>query len=223
MNSRTVLLVFLCAALPARAADCPTDSITKPGYTYSSDAPVYASPEGTDFGRTVYDGWDLTQGTLRIHHWGGLGTSTVHASDLFDVTGVPPGTEVVVELRMNVAGWAATDGCGGSGCAGYVGASITTPVQTVHQYGIGPTYGGLVGIGFWVATNLALTAGTPVPVSFLIEARRTAGGSHSADGVGTYTFLGLPKGVHVVSCQGYLDPSVPARPQSWGALKGAYR
>ena len=218
-----LFLAALCAAAPAQAGGCPTDGIEKPGFTYSSDAALYATPEATDFGRTVYDGWDLVHGTLRIHHWGGLGTSTVHASDLFDVNGVPTGTEVVVEVRMNVDGWAATDGCGGTGCAGYVGASITTPVESAYQYGIGHTFGGVVGIGFWVATNLTLTAGTPVPVSFLIEARRTAGGSHAADGVGTYTFLGLPEGAKVVSCQGYLDPSVPALPRSWGSLKAAYR
>jgi len=218
-----LLLVSACAcALPARA-ECPNDTITKPGFTYESSEPVYQTADATDFGRTVSDGWNLVNGTLRIHHWGGLGTSIVEVTDLFDVTGVDPGTEVVVLLRMDVAAWAATDGCGGTGCAGYVGGSIATPEQTVYQYGVGPTYGGLVDFSFWVITSVTLTAGTPLPVSFKLDAMRVPGGSHSADGVGTYRFSGLPAGAHVVSCQGYVDPTTPALPSSWGALKAAYR
>jgi len=218
-----LFLAALCAAAPAYAGDCPMDGIEKPGFTYSSDAAVYATPEAIDFGRTVYDGWDLVHGTLRVHHWGGLGTSTVHATDRFDVTGVPPGTDVVVEVRMYVGGWAATDGCGGTGCAGLVTGTITTPEQTVSQYGIGATFGGIAGFSFWVVSNVSLVAGAPVPITFALEGKRSPGGSHSADGLGTYTFHGLPEGAKIVSCQGYLDPSVPALPSSWGSIKAAYR
>ena len=224
-HALALLLAVLAGAgaLPAQAGDCPANGIEKPGFTYSSVAGVYQSPEGTDFGLTVYDGWDLTKGTLRIHHWGGLGTSTVHASDLYDVTGVPPGTEVVVTVRMDVAAWAATPGCGGTGCAGVVTGRITTPQGTVEQFGIGHTYSGLVPCSFYVETDLTMTAGTPVPVTFSIEGRRTAGGSHAADGVGTIRFLGLSGGEVVVSCQGYVDPSTPVHPSSWGTLKARYR
>ena len=214
---------LLAGALPAQAADCPTNGIEKPGFTYSSVSPTYQTTPVTSWGRTVYDGWDLTSGVVRIHHWGGLGNSVVHASDLYDVTGVAPGTKVTVILRMDVAAWAATDGCGGTGCAGYVGGQITTPEQTRYRYGIGSTFGGLVGFGFYVDTPLTLTAGTPVPVSFMIEAHRTAGGNHEADGVGTFRFLGLSNGQAVVSCQGYRDPSTPALPASWGGVKALYR
>ena len=210
-------------ALPAQAGDCPSNGIEKPGFTYASVSAAYQTPETISYGRTVYDGWDLTNGTLRIHHWGGLGNSVVHAADLYDVTGVPPGTKVTVILRMDIAAWAATDGCGGTGCAGYVGAQITTPEQTREQHGIGHTFGGFVGFGFYVETPLTLTAGTPVPVAFMIEAHRTAGGNHEADGVGTFRFLGLTGGQAVVSCQGYVDPSTPALPTSWGGVKARYR
>ena len=219
-----VLAVLAVAgALPAQAGDCPTNGIEKPGFTYSSVSATYQTTPVTSWGRTVYDGWDLTSGIVRIHHWGGLGNSVVHASDLYDVTGVAPGTKVTVILRMDVAAWAATDGCGGTGCAGYVGGQITTPEQTRYQYGIGSTFGGFVAFGFYVDTPLTLTAGTPVPVSFMIEAHRTAGGSHEADGVGTFRFLGLTDGQAVVSCQDYRDPSTPAQPASWGRVKSAYR
>jgi len=199
------------------------NGIEKPGFTYSSVSGVYSTPESTDFGRTVADGWNLATGTLRIHHWGGLGTSTVHVSDFYDVTGVPTGTQVVVLVQMDVAAWAATDGCGGTGCAGYVEGRITSPEQTVSQFGVGHTFGGLVTFGFFVGSYVTLTAGTPTPISFQIDARRVPGGSHSADGVGTIHFLGLAPGQTVVSCQGYVDPSTPALPTSWGGVKARYR
>jgi len=219
-----LLAVFAVAgALPAQAGDCPTNGIEKPGFTYSAVSATYQTTPVTSWGRTVYDGWDLTTGVVRIHHWGGLGNSVVHAADLYDVTGVPPGTKVTVILRMDVAAWAATDGCGGTGCAGYVGGQITTPEQTRYQHGIGSTFGGFVAFGFYVDTPLTLTAGTPVPVSYMIEAHRTAGGNHEADGVGTFRFLGLTNGQAVVSCQGYRDPSTPAFSSSWGGVKALYR
>jgi hypothetical protein len=222
---KTLLLLFVAhfAVAPARAQECPVNGIEKPGFTHSSADSIYWTDAATDFGRTVYDGWDLVRGTLRIHHWGGLGTSTVHATDLFDVTGVAPGTNVVVGLWLQAGGWAATSGCGGTGCAGVLTATITTPEQTVSDYGVGATFGGVVSLGCQVYTALTLTAGTPVPVTFALEGKRSPGGSHSVDGTGTYTFLDVPEGVTVVSCQRYLDPSVPARPQTWGRLKALYR
>jgi len=219
-----LLAVLACVgALPAQAGDCPTNGIEKPGFTYSSVSGAYQTPDSTDFGQIVYDGWNLSTGTLRVHHWGGLGTSTVHVSDLYDLTGVPPGTQVVALAVMDVKAWAATDGCGGTGCAGYVGGTITSPEQTATQFGVGPTYGGFVSFNFFVASYVTLTAGTPTPVTFQIDARRVPGGSHSADGVGTIHFVGLAPGQTVVSCQGYVDPSTPALPTSWGGVKARYR
>jgi hypothetical protein len=224
-SSAILVALFVSAgagALPAQAA-CPTNTIDVPGWSFQSAEPVYQSPVATDFGYQVYDGWDLVAGTVHVHHWGGLGNSIVRATDLYDVAGVPPGTNVTVTVQMDVGAWAATDGCGGTGCAGFVSGQIFIPGGSYYDYGVGPTFGGLVGFSFRVEGSLTLTAGAPVPVSYELLARRTAGGSHSANGVATIRFLGLPEGAVITSCQGYVDPSTPALPSSWGRLKARYR
>ena len=69
--------------------------------------------------------------------------------------------------------------------------------------------------------GITFTAGTPVPLTFRLEGHQTAGGAHETDADATIRFTGLPPGVHVTSCQGYVDPSTPALSTSWGGSRPA--
>ena len=84
-------------------------------------------------------------------------------------------------------------------------------------------FGGTQTLAFVTGARLDLVAGTPAPVRVELTAYQSAGGRHVADGDAAIRFLGLPPGAHVVSCQGYADPSTPALPSSWGEVKALYR
>jgi len=73
------------------------------------------------------------------------------------------------------------------------------------------------------ALTLPVAAVAGTPIHLVIELRAQA-----LDGRGeleaTLEFTGLPPGVRLVSCRGYVsDAPVAARRTSWGRLKAAYR
>ena len=225
-----LILAAACAgALPARAADCPTNYFK---YAYStfvqSDSARYTLPLGTDFGEPVDLSYDLVAGMVHEHSFAGLGGSTwVRVSDLYDVAGVAPGTPVLATAELLVDdAWVETVGCGGTGCWGFVYARIVSGPDSIEASNGINVYESNTKVSltpFGSKLGITFTAGTPIPLTFRIEGHQTAGGSHATDATARIRFSGLPAGASVVSCQGYVDPSTPARPSSWGRLKAAYR
>ena len=137
-SSALAVLFFAlgCAgALPAFAGDCPTSELHSHGITIVSTAAVLDTLFGPGAGGVPdHCGYDLQRGMLSVYHPGSLVASYVYASDLFDLSGVAPGTEVNATVELAVEGWIATDGCGGSGCAGTVTGAIRTPVDSRQQF-----------------------------------------------------------------------------------------
>ena len=220
-----VLLAFLSAT--AHAA-CPANVLKYASNSTESTASAYDIPLGTWFGEPVHLGYDLAQGLLHEHNYAGLGGACwVRATDLYDVEGVAAGTIVPATLELTVSNIevGTESGCGGTGCWGFVHARLIAGADSVEQSaGINVYNVGKVSLPpFKVQLGVTFTAGTPVALTSWLEGHQTAGGAHETDADGTIRFLGLPSGVHVTSCQGYVDPSVPALPSSWGALKAAYR
>jgi hypothetical protein len=219
------MVVVCLGPRPARAADCPPSQLHFHGLSIETTAAVYDTSFGPAAGGVPdEDGYDLHQATLTVYHPASLVPTYVYASDLFDVMGVPPGTLLVVTVELAVDGWIATNGCGGSGCAGSVTGAIQTPVDSRQQFATANIYAAAkVPFTFVVHAQAELTAGTPVPIRFDLTGSRALGGSHYSDAHAHYQFLGLPQGAVVTSCQGYIDPSTPAGFATWGLLKSRYR
>ena len=225
---RRLAFLLLSFAPPARAG-CPMNDLWYSGSLAQSDAPTFDVPLGTAFGAPTDIGYDLAAGRLHEHSDAGLGGgSWVRVTDLYDVEGSTPGTLFVATAELAVSNaWVGTEsGCGGTGCWGFVGARIVTAEgdSTEQSAGINVYNVGKVGLPpFSTTIGVTFTVGTPVPLTFRLEGHQSAGGAHLTDADASIRFTGLPPGVHVVSCQGYVDPSVPALPPSWGSLKAAYR
>ena len=150
----------------------------------------------------------------------------MRTTDFYDVAGVSPGTIVPATVELTVTAWVGTSsGCGGTGCWGFVSGRIVTPSDSSESSaGINVYNVGKVDLApFTVRVGVTFVAGTPVPLAFRLEGHQTAGGAHATDANATFRFQGLPPGAYVTSCQGYVDPSTPASPSSWGRLKVLYR
>src|SRR5262245_35716756 len=126
------------AASPA-LAQCPESRLLFPSLgPLTTVAPTFdvTSPDG---GRIQ---GDHTIGQFSLHHSGSLAQTVIAASDRFDVSGVPPGTPVPMTFRLHITGWTYTDGCGGTGCCGYLGASIRAGSDSATIDLTGHTFGG---------------------------------------------------------------------------------
>lgn len=70
---------------------------------------------------------------------------------------------------------------------------------------------------------LAVTVGQTFTLKFEVRAFSSAFFT-GASGTATFSFLGVPTGAAVVSCNGYVsDKAVATKPASWGQLKSWYR
>jgi hypothetical protein len=219
-----VFLATVSCAAPAGAGPCPVNTFFHSGIVEPIDAAAFDTTMGTAQGFPNRDAFDLVAGTLHVYHPGSLSYTLVDVSDLFDVEGIPPGTIVPVTIEAQAWGWIATDGCGGTGCYGYVALRLTTPTDA----GQGEANFNLFGpesrpFSYVVTSQAVFQAGSPILVSVALQAGRAPGGSHYAMGDASYRFVGLPAGARVVSCRGYADPGTPALPRSWGSLKARYR
>ena len=170
----------------------------------------------------VYGGagsYDLVAGRISARAAGcsgwegpGGGYVSVRASDRFRLVGPPGGGAVAFEARLLLTG----------GIGGFVGTCGGDIVE-VGGASASANDGG--------NTYLYITLGIPlshrVGDEFRIDcyASASAGGSGGLGFVdGQLSFVGLPLGYGVTSCQGYSgDGAVWTRPASWGALKLRYR
>lgn len=210
---------LLLVATRAAADPCPASVLalysTMPVESFApADSTVQAG------GRLV--AYDLRRGTLRLVHTGGVGSAFVRGVDRYTVSGLPNGTRVDFAALLDVDGFSATQGCGGTGCyltfaarLGDAGGEIERSVEATFA----PDTVRLVETLRW---PLVVEAGVPFELHFELSALRAPGASHWGGGTAALHFGGLPPGATVTSCQGY-DSATPTRTTSWGRIKQIYR
>jgi hypothetical protein len=222
-----VLLSILTAhsfAVPDAVAECPVSTFALGGLAQPWSEAVLDTSVNSGGDITGRAAFDLVAGTLALVHGGGLSPTFVVARDLFDVTGVPPGTKVVLVVELVAMGTVSSPGCGGSGCHGVLEGTITAGGESAFEQAIGTVFApGVVPVA--VAPRLAVTlvAGTPTPIEVELRGRRTPGGNHRVEATGSYRWLGLPAGTGIVSCRGFTGAPTPVQSTaSWGRVKAAY-
>jgi hypothetical protein len=162
-------------------------------------------------------------GQYSLHHSGYLAPTDVVARDRFEVTGFPAGTQVSVTLRLLVEGRTYTEGCAGTGCCGYLVATVRAGADTGAVTLVGHTFGGRADFSGAVEVPVMLVAGIPLDLEVEMFARRCPGGAHTVDATGRIVFDGTDEEAAVVSCKGFGPIAVPVRRRTWGELKTIYR
>jgi hypothetical protein len=208
------------AGSPARA-QCPASTLTFPalGSTTTTTNPVFDVTGANG-------GWirgDHRAGVYSLHHDGSLSPTDVIARDLFDVTGVPAGTPVSVNVKVWVEGWTYTTGCGGSGCCGMLAVTARSGADSWTTTMSGSSYAGRADFSGGAMVPIVIVAGTPREIEVELFARRCPGGSHTVDATGKAYFEVTDPQVTVVSCKGFGTITVPVIRRSWGHLKSVYR
>lgn len=214
-----VLALFCTPSLAHAGATCPVSEFDLGATIY----PEYgAVADTTVSGR--HGAYDLPNATLEVLHNGGLSSTSVRARDAYDVLGVAAGTHVPATVELSAQGAVWTIGCGGSGCWGGLFGRIFDGVNEQHAQSDANVFGpDTVAVSFVITLPVDLVAGQANPLEIQLGGYRAPGGSHLVEGTGSWRFLGLPAGVQVVSCQGFVGQPTPVRPASWGRLKASYR
>lgn len=212
--------VLLACVLPAplRAAPCP-DSYVSIGIPSSITAAAVFDTSGW----TGEARWNIPAGNVYMYSTGSLAGTTVDVFDDFDVTGVAPGTVVNVLATLTVDGAVWTDGCGGSGCAGWYSVWFrhgSDSLEVLHADGM---FSGRIDHHDVVQLRVPITAGTPERLEIRARGARSPGGSHQSEANAVLSFTGLDEGVGVTSCKGFAGTVVPVRTNSWGRIKTMYR
>jgi hypothetical protein len=74
------------------------------------------------------------------------------------------------------------------------------------------------------SVDLAVPLTGNAPIGLVIEGAGNANFNATSSGTLDFSFVDLPPGWGVTSCNGYRqEPAVPALPRSWGTVKAAYR
>jgi len=213
----------LAGAAPANAT-CPASSfVLNTSGPFTTTAPTLDSTSTPYPGGAFHAAYDLPLGTVSMSQCCSLAGASVDAFDAYDVSGVPSGTPVSFTANFTVDGRVWTDGCGGSGCGGYVGIHVGSGsafADTTYSIGL---FSGSQSFHDVRRLPITMVAGTPVVIDFRLRGARSPGGSHGSSGDGVISFSDLPPGAGIRSCQGYAGAPTPARPMSWGALKTIYR
>ena len=217
-----VLLALVAAVAESPAlAQCPASTLTfpTPGSEVTTSAPT--------FDVTSTDGcWvrgDHHTGVYSLHHDGYLAPTDVVARDLIDVTGVPVGTPVSVNVRVLVQGWVYTTGCSGAGCCGTLVATARSGTDSMATQMGATSYVGRGDFSGAVLVPIVIVAGTPREVEVEMWSRRCPGGAHTVDATGQVTFEVINPSVTVTSCKGFGSTTLPVHRWSWGRIKLSYR
>jgi len=164
-------------------------------------------------------GFDVPAGHLELASWGKFDTH-VRVRDTFLVQGAPLGTPVLGVLELVAEGTVSTWGCGGSNCWGY----LTVRVDAGDAGGVDTdgknVFGGSVPARADVAVPIVFISGVPKDV--FVELAGSGSADHGTTATATYRFSGLPNGVGVASCRGFVHAPTPAVAASWGRVKAAY-
>ena len=212
--------VGVCVVADAAHAQCPETTLQFP---YLGTLTVATPTFDVNSPDTGWIRGDHHTGEFSLHHCGSLSPTVCRALDRYDVTGVPPGTLVPVTVRLSIDAFAETGGCGGSGCCGFLRATVRAGRDTATAAGVGQTFGGRAGFQLDVEVPITMIAGTPREIEIEMYSRRCAGGAHTVDGTGRLEFVGTDPDAAVKSCKGFGPYAVPVRGFSWGSLKTLYR
>ncbi len=223
-RSALLALALLAAATGSAGAGaaCPEGSASLGGYGTGYTVAAAWDTSSSTYG-SYHVASDLTTGTLQMQQCCNLAATFVDAADLYDVQGVAPGTPVALTVQLVVDDAVISMGCGGTGCSGTVGATIQhgADIQRVEHTPL--LFTGRDDYHDVLLLPVTIVAGTPERIDFTAYGHRNPGGNHASEAYGTFTFLGLPAGASVTSCQGYAPLATPARPSTWGRLKAIYR
>lgn len=222
--SATLLLALSCAlrASPAVAQSCPPSVLglytTEPVESFAAiDSAVQAGS-----GRMV--SYDLVHGALRLNHPGNVGWAFVRAVDRFMISGLPQGTVVPITALLDVDGFSATLGCGGTGCHLTFGARLGDSAGDVERSVETTFHPDTLRLVETMSRLLSIEVGVPYELHYELWVARPPGASHWGGGSARLRFSGLPAQATLTSCQGYaVEASTPVRTTSWGRVKQIYR
>ena len=225
MRAATLLLASLLALTIAGTAraSCPLNTLTVHDSSETSSA---SSDQLTlehfcpPYGGTALAGasYDLVAGSAALTASGTSecgGGASVATHDVFTLVG-PAAGSFTFTARLVVH-------------AGFSGRPATSSSEAAATFreGASNSKGFNTGLGLPGDATLDLTITRDVGQTFdlfLTLDCYSLGLSAGSDVTAQLSFLGLPPGYGVVSCQGYAsDPSVPVRVTSWGRLKTIYR
>ena len=148
------------------------------------------------------------------------GLETILEDD-FQLVGLAPGTPASFTVVLHLRGEAHNFDAPGGGGGWRMRATLQEGASNVVAKNWNVSFGGDQFINEPLPLAIAAVAGTPVHLRIAVRAEALSG---RAELEGLLEFTGLPPGVTLTSCRGYLsDAPVAARRTSWGRLKAVYR
>ncbi len=218
-------LALALTSTPVRA-QCPLDTLCVVTGC-SSWTGAQGSTSGSANNTSSSASYDLL--SLKFNLYGNAGAGDLYsgggsasANDLYVVAGPPDGTPVTLAVQVHVSGVFITGGpfpsAGGTArVGGPNGAvlSISGGAQPVGGFGYYGT------VDSTAVMPLTVAAGEP----FLLRWTVSGGAVSGSTSMGmTATFVNVPPGITIHSCQGYAyDSATAARTASWGRVKALYR
>jgi hypothetical protein len=216
------IVVALTITSATATAQCPSSGWDVGFTSGSSTQPIYSAGGAS---------WNLIEGRFSggasgATEMGGFLSMTVR--DIYRIVGPASAVPIPFRARVVLSGHASgsmeTVPGAGSGC---FGSSVTfelIPEGGLPAYAeIGSSQSPCAGVDIDAVVELAL-AKLPGE-EFLLRHRFyiSSGAYQTAFAEGLLTFLDLPPGYSIASCQGYVGPAVPTSNASWGQLKHTYR
>jgi hypothetical protein len=225
-----IIFIRLAIGLPATASSdvCPLSCVTlgldsidsSCSDVASRDTSASLSKTGNSFQRAQFT---IPRGlvTVAAEGYSDVGEAVVSLRDRFQLLGTTPGVPITFSARLHIE---QTGTCGcfpGDACISASGEAVLA--EGDHLINYFPACTG--------AHDLVLPIQTASGESFemWIYLKGTAGSDSRfyqgrLSATGALTFLDLPDGARVVSCNGYAsDWAVPVRRTTWGRLKMLYR
>jgi len=210
------LLAIGLSSVAARAA-CPPDTLVLDSAMLVSNATARDTTSGL-----LESAYDLGTHQLTITV-GSLNASNIllvasHATDDFEITGVPAGTVVHLTATLALSGHIFVHPSGPNGFESYH-ALLADDNGAVSELPWSPNGCCHITVAQTLGIPLVETAGQPFRLRFAIDLRLRD--AESSGYIGQLTFAGLPPGAAIVGCQ--LSGITPVRRTDWGALKLRYR
>lgn len=214
----------LCVATTSAADPCPSSLVCVAGQTCESMTTVSGGREvnfnGGVSASAVYDWSASTCGAITQLPFNSPSPieARVEANEDFVITGIPPGTPLVIHARIRVV--ANVNSPGGiapsNHAAGWLEKVGAGRVETVaSSESVGPP----VDLDQVLPLDFPNLAGEPFRLTMGARSDSREGTSRAAV---TLSFVDLPPGAVVSSCHSSGTP-VPTTPVSWGRLKSRYR
>lgn len=211
-------------AVPAHAT-CPSNQIQLSHSSGASNQPrasLDTTWAGPSFSTSA--SYDLVAGTIALSMTPAQGEDVfVSANDLYEIRGLPPGTEVNLDLVLDFEGSLDTPGCPRAGCAAEFDAIAFSEFYQQSKVVTASAAGGPASSVDQVWVPVRMVAGVPQAMGVMFRIDVAPDGFFGGVWTGRMHFNGLPIGARIVSCQGYSDGVTPARLATWGHLKTLYR